>query len=483
MDLQDLPHSKQNVNWKKSVGKKVPFTYKEIEGEFEILNFERTKNSTDARIKISYNNKIKEMSLSTFLRGHFVQFLKSNNVASDNNYSLLCKYNVGDLITIYNKNQKPSNYKVLGIRTGNSKYGNYKTSVYTLECQGCGTTLEREQYYIKGCPYCSNRKAFKGVNDITTTDKWMVQFFPNGESEACKYTAGSGHRIKPICPYCGKQSDKQIIIANLKKIGGFRCEYCSDGISFSEKFFLQVLKHLNIHYTYQAYNKDVPFECGKKIYDFYLPDFSCIIETHGSQHYLGFNKKQSAETIQNGDALKKRYALLGGIENYIEINCSNTSLKSLRSNIEASAFYSVCGISGDEIDWNKCYRLAQKSVVIDICNDYELNYYTIGELEAKYELGKHGIHNALRKGNEIGLCNYIPNRIRYAPIDIYFDGKYITSKKSATEVADYLCNEIGIYASKNIINARIRNHEDYKWYSFVRIASPQRKREVILNVS
>ena len=46
------------------------------------------------------------------------------------------------------------------------------------------------------------------------------------------------------------------------------------------------LDSLNISFEDEAFFEWSDLKEGRKVYDFFLPDYSCIIEMHGAQHYI-----------------------------------------------------------------------------------------------------------------------------------------------------------------------------------------------------
>ena len=181
-------------------------------------------------------------------------------------------------ITIIQKEIRPRYYK---------KYNKIKCydKWYKYHCNKCGAELWKVESNIKkgsGCSCCSNQIVVKGINDIATTDNWMVKYFVN-EDEIYKYTHGSGEVVLMKCPDCGYE--KYDSIYNVFKYG-FSCNKCSDGISYPEKVMFNFLQQLNIEFITQ-YSKTNAKWVGKYKYDFYfeLNGESYIIETHGGQHY------------------------------------------------------------------------------------------------------------------------------------------------------------------------------------------------------
>lgn len=484
MNFDYLPHHNgvnKRIDWRNSIGCKVPFQCDDLNGEIEIVDLEDNHKGSVRLLTIRYNDKIKKITITDFCRGRFIRFLFANSKGEDvSNYHCCPKYNIGDIFEFQeNGSQRITTYEVIDVKISKGRYCN-NTPIYQLRCQKCGAVIEKEQGLIGGCPCCDSRYTYTGINDITITDPWMIKFFPDGIDQAKLYTAHSTKRIHPKCPICGKVSNKTASICNLNK-GSFKCEYCSDGISFSERFFIAILQYLDCNYVYQASSVDLGFDACNKRYDFYFPEYKCIVETHGYQHYkYGYHDK--LEAIQENDRFKLNIAIQNGIEKYIVIDCSDTSLESLKKKLCESDLFDILSIDNNIINWELCYKTASSNLTKQICDDYEYNYYSLQQLREKYHMTRKGICNALNRGNVIGWCNYQPIVTRFSPIDVYHDGVLLFSDKCASLVAERLSQEYKGNFTKQIVNNHIRSGKPYLDFSFVRIIDPKRQREVIRDV-
>ena len=146
--------------------------------------------------------------------------------------------NTRDLIITERKiieRKQKSNTNKSGILTHYEKYYKYK-------CNKCGYSdgwkVESSIKAGQGCACCSipAKVVVSGVNDIPTTDPWMIPYFQGKEQEASLYTAGSMKKLNFQCPDCGKIRKKKIAIGTLKINKSIGCE-CSDSISYPETFF------------------------------------------------------------------------------------------------------------------------------------------------------------------------------------------------------------------------------------------------------
>ena len=238
-----------------------------------------------------------------------------------NNYDYL--YNLGDVITT-----KTGKIKITGkIRIYNNRFKGYK---YVCLIDGYnGEISEAHLNKGVGCSVCGNKKCLDGFNSIYDTRKDLLRFIQN-EDDAHKYTMSSGKKILCKCPDCGQE--KMVVINNLSS-HGFSCNFCSDHISYPNKFIYSLLSQLNINFIPE---QSFPWSKNKK-YDIYIPDINCIIENHGAQHYIesGFGKlggRTLDEEIQN-DKLKKIRAYDFGIKNYVIIDCSESNMKYIKNSI------------------------------------------------------------------------------------------------------------------------------------------------------
>lgn len=266
------------------------------------------------------------------------------------------------------------------------------------------------------CPYCSNYKVLKGYNDIATTHPHLIEYF-NDIEDAYTYTYSSDKKAELECPNCGHV--KTMKISNLT-YQGFSCNICSDGIPFSEKLMTLILTKLNIEFV-----KQMSFDNGEHRYDFYLPQYNVILETHGEQHYRGWcGNEEDFLYQQENDGYKRELAIVNGIlnEDYHEIDCRHSTLEWCRLNVEkALSKYVDTSLLTDE-DWKQADIQAQKSLKIEVCKHWKENKevnseLTIQQVAEVFGVSNNTVGNYLKWGNANGLCVYetdgrgIPNLV------------------------------------------------------------------------
>lgn len=220
----------------------------------------------------------------------------------------------------------------------------------------------------------------------------------NNKNDAIVYKSFSNARLEFKCPIC---NDITLKTVNQVSRYGYSCKYCSDGKSYPEKIMRSVLKQCNINY-----NCEVLFKIGKyrRFWDFVLEDKKIIIEMDGAFHYK--NIKMSRESLKERkeiDEQKNEWAKNNGYTLY-RIDCSESSFEYIKPNI-ISTLKNVLDIN--LIDFEKADLDAQKNMMLEVCSYRKENPDSFsGEISRIFKLSKITITTYLKKGNELGLCNY-----------------------------------------------------------------------------
>lgn len=283
--LEDFPKHKTGkfvgcIDWKNLDNNTIRFEYQDMVGTFLVKYFDKDTE----KILVKYNNREIWCHRSTFRRNNICRIIG----IIDNDF----RYEIGHRYITDNFDFTITDKKVI-----NNK------KMYKYKCNKCGFDSNKTTYY-KGnsvdywvsetnlkqnisCPCCGGKKTYtqEGINDITTTDRWMIPYFQGGYGEAKRYLAGSEEKKIFICPLCGRLKDKKMSIYTLHRIKTISCPFCSDGFSYPEKFVSCFLKQLNEPFITQY----SPSWANKKRYDFYLPNMNIIVEVDGG---LGHGKKK-----------------------------------------------------------------------------------------------------------------------------------------------------------------------------------------------
>ncbi len=265
------------------------------------------------------------------------------------------------------------------------------------------TTYNRLKTQGVHCPYCSNKKVWIGFNDIATTDPWLVKLMKN-KDDAYRYTSHSNKKIDWICPVCKTEIKNKII--NDVWTRGLSCVHCSDGRSYPERLFANLLNELNVNFKPQFIIDGYSY-----IYDFYLQDHNCIVETHGKQHYeeCGFGMShggitRSLEEEQENDRKKEELAKSLGFT-YIVLNCKYSNYNYIKKSILSTNLCSILNANIQSMDFKKIHIKSVQSSYLKVCELYN-NGVDIKDIEHYIHLSHNTVTKYLRDGAKNGLCDY-----------------------------------------------------------------------------
>lgn len=324
------------------------------------------------------------------------------------NIDIKWKYSIGEILT----NEK-SSLKILSMeirkiqiyRKQSEKHYVYREKYYQYECLECGYTDWKSENNLKSrnCGCCSGKIPVKGINTLGDLRPDLIKYFENPE-DAFKITISVKNKQNLICPIC--KTKKQMTMDHLVN-RGFSCSRCSDNISYPEKFMMSLLNQLNIKYIYQLSRKNFEW-CQNFKYDFYLPDYNCIIETNGAQHYgKVFNSKQLYDETLSNDLAKKANAIYHGVDFYEWVDCSVSSPEFIAAEISQTKLCNILNFTIDQINLDKCDLDASKSIMKEIC-DYYSRHQNIdfSAMENVFQLSRPTIREYLKRGGKLSLCDY-----------------------------------------------------------------------------
>lgn len=404
--LDELPKKmragKETIDWKNSIGYKIPFIYEEIEDELEIVEYKSGKRGKQSGVIIKYKDNTfwnRPISTSNLSNGQLGYYL--NKRTGEFKYEL--NYHVKDDrrdMVITNREYRKI-YKEKG-----SKYEKEKWYKYT--CNKCGWTEGwiREGHLNRGigCSCCCNasRLVVDELNSIWVTDRWMCDLGVS-EEDAKRYTKSSGKTIEVTCPDCGNKKTTPVYRVYQHK--SIFCN-CGDGVSYPEKVIGSLLKQSGVDF-YTQLSKSTFKWCGKYRYDFYIPKYNMIIETHGKQHYIDkTNFKKSLAEVKKRDEEKLQLAKENGIDNYIVLDCRYSELDWIKNSVSNSELCRFLNLQN--IDWNECNTYATSNTVKRVCeywknkNEEETTF----DIAMIFNLNRGTIINYLKRGTELGWCDY-----------------------------------------------------------------------------
>ncbi len=420
--LDDLVYYTQGknvgcVNWNENIGKTFYFIYDDQSGYLKIVDVLKSH-----KICVEYEDNIYCILGYSFLNGKLGSLFgkhgfKEGNKINEKDFEL----NIGDELIDENRHLIITNRK-----NGNGHY-------YQYICKKCGFDC-RQKYYKngllftdglwnqtsnlinkkQGCACCNNKIVVEGINDIPTTDPWMIPYFPGGYDEAKKYTYGSSNQIHPKCQDCGLISNNKIAIYDIHKRKGFRCR-CSDKISFPERFMMEILNDLSIDFIYQYSDCDMP---NGTLYDFMIPSLNTIIETDGGWGH-GYKGTIDRLLVDNkkDESIKHKFKV-------IRINCEPSTYEHIKNSIiknkDMNALFDL-----SKVNWDKCNELAQKNLKKQVCLSYSIRKTNPKDLALLYNLSSSTIVNWLNEGNKYGWC-------KYSEVEKYYN-KYGCRKKAVNQ--------------------------------------------------
>lgn len=416
--LENLPRHKGTsgrINWKESIGYRVPFIYDDIEGEIEIINYD-----TGQELTTKYNQEFFKIKTQNFTGCMFGKMLGKITKDFKIEVGQIFKDDIRDITILFREYKKDVRHK-------EQKY-------YKYHCNKCGNedwSIENHLLRGGGCNACcpTPRKAVLGINTIWDTDRWMVDLGVS-EEDAKKYTHGSNKKITVKCPNCGRERNVKISTLNMNK--SIAC-ICSDGASYPEKIVANILEQIHIKYEIQYSPKWV----GNKRYDFYIKECNCIIEVHGKQHYslvanFSTKKGRTLEEEQANDKFKKETALNNGIKHYIELDCKYSNIKYIKNSILNSELNDLFDLS--KVDWLKSAKFANVNKIKEVC-DYWNNKKeeeTTRDLSELFKVNKNTIREYLKKGTKLGWCNYNP--LQTKKVNVIKNGIIVKSFNSLAEL-------------------------------------------------
>ncbi|MFD2829227.1 helix-turn-helix domain-containing protein [Corticicoccus populi] len=370
VDLSSLPtkiyKGRTVINWELVKNHEVPFLYGEIKGKFTIIHhFKKNKHIV---LKIKYKDR------------EFTKYLNSIRQAKISFVVDSYHYSCGDIV---------NNSKILEkIKMRHNK--NSFENGYLLKCLETGQYYEMRQTHIKQgrkSPFVSGQKVYEG--NWLYSETHLHKYFENPE-EAKLYTRKSGEKINCICPNCKKP--KQSIVCEIVN-RGFSCNYCSTNTSYSEKLLSSLLDINKINYIPQKSFKENRFK-----YDFYLPEYNFIIETHGIQHYeesTGYFKDSLTE-IQENDLLKKEFCESKKLS-YIEIDCRKSEMKFILDNINKNTYLRDLFKNQDLEELSILIQKKSNHKNILTMVDDRRNGMTYKQIGTKHGYSEHTIANILKR--------------------------------------------------------------------------------------
>lgn len=364
-----------------------------------------------------------------------------------------------------------------------------KKEVFTLQCYKCGGTFdadrralktacllrEKGKYQINWCPICNRRNVVKGINDVATLRKDLIQYFDDFE-DSQKYGIGNHERVRLRCPVCKQTKMSQVCDLCAK---GFHCDYCNDNVSLGEKIIRNLILQLPIkEYDFEftdSWTQSKRYDCFFK-YD----NKKYLIEVDGEQHIK--NTSWSSKEWQNqNDSLKSKLAQDNGFH-LIRIKAYKTDFDYIKQSVLESKLSELFDLS--EIDWNVICKQTVTSRNVEIV-EYYMSHKTmlIKDMAEHFHVSQPTLTRTLEKLTKIGMCDYsrekvflngrktcVENRIKdNISFTVFSPSKEnLGTFKTASECLYELKEElVGIGLEKRTLSTILYQGSSFKGYTFV----------------
>lgn len=204
----------------------------------------------------------------------------------------------------------------------NSKYS-IASAKLDITCPIHGSFLQRAADHMRGdgCPRCKFDKlaSSKRSSSIEFIEKAMAIH----GSRFNYYNVAYKNAITKVEIECTTHGS--FMQTPDKHLGGGGCPQCSYHLSRGEFAIVSILDRHNIRYVREKRFPDLVGSTSNSRlrYDFWLPDYNCLIEYDGEQHFEPINIKgrlssdqivPKFQAIRRNDAMKNQYARDHGIE-------------------------------------------------------------------------------------------------------------------------------------------------------------------------
>lgn len=255
-----------------------------------------------------------------------------------------------------------------------------------------------------------------GCNDLWTVKPRVAEMLVNPE-EGFIYKAKSNKHALFKCPKCHKIVGQKII-SSVSLLDHVSCPYCSDGVSYPNKFMANILDCLNINYkiehnfdwcNFPSYYNQKKIISGK--YDFVIEDMKLIIEMDGGLGHGNKIHSKSNKTLEETVYYDKQKDILAINHGYtiVRIDCNYTNSNLRFTYCKDNVIKSISNYFNlSSIDWNEIDKKCQNSNVIK-CIDLYKNGYSPIEISKILKCDYTTIIKYLHKGEELHMCKFFPH--------------------------------------------------------------------------
>ncbi len=396
VNLSSLPVTYRGIDWNEAAKRKciLNFIYGDITGTLKILSY------SHSYVDVEYCGKIYNMNIENIRNcalGKMLGFITSDH-----------KFEVGTHIKDERRDYILTDMFIKHYKNYNRKFYKYRCNICGYVGEVCEGNIINLKY---NCACCTGKVVVEGVNDIPTTDPWMIDYFQGEYDEAKKYTHGSSKKIYPKCPDCNTICSKKVSICSIYYSKNSFCN-CGDGRSYPEKFvynfLIQFISSNDIIAQYNHSHAD--WITNNYRYDYYIKNKNMIIEVHGNQHYsektFEYCGGKSLNLVQKTDMHKMTLAIDNKISYYIILDCRFSNVEWIKKSIINSKLLEIFNINKKDIDWDYCERNAHSNIVKQVC-EYKTNNQdkNADDICAYFNISKTTLSRYLNIGDGLGWCS------------------------------------------------------------------------------
>ena len=248
-------------------------------------------------------------------------------------------------------------------------------------------------------------------NVLYYTHPHLVKLLKN-KDDAFMHSYGTKEKLTFVCEVCKNEYfTTPCLLSNAKTN---LCPYCSDGISYNNKFMANLLETLEIEFQAEYFDKKwcyINYKNAKRKvrYDFLIEDLNLIIEMDGAWHthdnHLSQMKKEESILI---DSLKEELAINKGYT-IVRIDCDTYKYSYVKMNetIKAQVIEKLSTyFDFSNVDWESVDEKSHQSEYKKIWD--LINNGVTSPLEIKTRVGKSisFVRGAITKGRELKIINY-----------------------------------------------------------------------------
>lgn len=346
-------------------------------------------------------------------------------------------------------------YEIVGGFTAVENVANFKHNHPNGETHYFDMTPSSFIYRGSRC-YCENpsvNKLIVGFNDIATTRPDIAKCLHNKEY-AFKYTMHHKEKLEWDCPECGNTFKEAPCNVAYNRLS---CPYCSDGISYPNKFIFNSLSQIedDLDFLEREYRPEwCKFNFNDRerqgIYDTYfaINGKQYVVEMdggigHGNKAHT--NSEYSQEELYQIDIIKDKLANKQGIQ-VIRIDCNyktDDKYTYILNNILNSELKDVVDLS--KIDFDLSNKTSVNSLIVKAGKLWNEGL-TAGEIRKYLKIGEGTVTSYLKTASNIGVCDYTVQksqaRSRYVKVYCITTNKIFESMTQAAKM--YGTNRSGI---------------------------------------